>query len=186
MPAYRVTNCLFFGNVASSAGGGMFTEFPLTLTNCSFVGNASAQGGGIYNYATATVANCILWQDGATTGSEIANSLYAKPTYSHCDIQGSGGSASWHGALGSDQGGNIDGNPLFANAALPIGPDGIWGTRDDGLQLQSTSPCIHTGNPVGAPLTDILGHPRQGQPDMGAYQFIPPPKAFAKGWGYYY
>jgi hypothetical protein len=108
------------------------------------------------------------------------------PSFLHCDIQGSGGSGThWNSVLGVDGGGNIDSAPLFVNAANPAGADGIWQTKDNGLSLKSTSPCIHAGTPTGAPALDVLGNARQGQPDMGAYQYIPPPKNSVVGWQYY-
>ena len=39
----------------------------------------------------------------------------------------------------------LSADPLFVNAANPVGADGIWGTADDGLRLQATSPAIDLG-----------------------------------------
>jgi hypothetical protein len=58
------------------------------------------------------------------------------------------------------------------DAVNPAGPDGLWRTGDDGLRLQTGSPCIDAGLAAGAPLTDILGNPRVGAPDIGAYEFF--------------
>lgn len=62
----------------------------------------------------------------------------------------------------SETNGINGGNPLFVNAADPIGPDGIAFTADDGLRLAAGSPAIGVG-PAGA--------------DLGAYDYSasPPP-----------
>lgn len=62
----------------------------------------------------------------------------------------------------SEANGINGGNPLFVNAADPIGPDGIAFTADDGLRLAAGSPAIGVG-PAGA--------------DLGAYDYSasPPP-----------
>lgn len=168
-----VTNCIFSGNTANY-GGGMYNKdsFP-TVINCIFKGNSAVNyGGGIFNNVCApTVTNCILWDDRATYGPEVYNSS-GTPTFSHCDIRGSGGSGTqWNPALGSDGGGNIMDDPKFANPVNPAGLDGIWTTADDGLALLGNSACINAGTTTGAPGTDILGNPRVGLPDIGAYEF---------------
>jgi hypothetical protein len=105
-------------------------------------------------------------------GAEIYKGSGTTPTFSHCDIRGSGGSgASWDQTLGVDGGGNIGTDPRFVAPATPAGPDGLWRTRDDGLRLQSNSPCIGAADPAVAPGTDILGLPRKIAPDIGAYEF---------------
>jgi hypothetical protein len=37
--------------------------------------------------------------------------------------------------------------------------------------LQSDSPAVNAGNPVGAPMVDLEGNPRQNNPDIGAYEY---------------
>ena len=70
---------------------------------------------------------------------------------------------------------NIDADPLFVDITDPDGPDDIFGTSDDGLQLSSGSPCINTGSD-GAPASDILGvtRPQGDGYDMGPYEFEVP------------
>jgi hypothetical protein len=131
------------------------------------------------DHGSPTVTNCIFWDNTAPSGAEIAKD-YETPTFRHCDIKGSGGSgASWNPALGADSGGNIMANPRFTAPATPVGPDGLWRTRDDGLRLRSDSPCIGAADPAVAPQKDILGLPRKTAPDIGAYEFHPMPPARA-------
>jgi hypothetical protein len=66
-------------------------------------------------------------------------------------------------------------NPMFVNAANPIGTDGLWRTTDDGLELQACSPAADAGMnsfvvPDGA--VDIAGHTRitGTAVDLGAYE----------------
>jgi len=118
-----------------------------------------------------TVANCIFWDNAAPVGAEIYKGG-GTPTFRHCDITGCGESGdSWDAALGADGGGNIEADPRFMAPATPAGRDGLWRTRDDGLRLQSGSPCIGAADPAVAPETDILGLPRSSPPDIGAYEF---------------
>ncbi|MFZ0035491.1 MAG: LamG-like jellyroll fold domain-containing protein [Sedimentisphaerales bacterium] len=112
----------------------------------------------------------------------------------YSDIEGCGGSppsGTWDPYFGIDGGGNIKTNPEFINTYAPAdpdpaGPDGVFGTTDDGLCLRTDSPCIDAADGNVAPSTDILGHGRVdigyvnntgiGHPinyvDMGAYEQI--------------
>jgi predicted outer membrane repeat protein len=173
-----VANCTFSGNTAQGSGsyygngGGMYNSGSSTVTNCTFSGNTAAtSGGGMYNSGSPTVTNCIFGDNTAPLGDEVYKGS-GTPTFRHCDIKGSGGSgALWNPALGTDGGGNIMGDPRFVAPATPAGPDGLWRTSDDGLRLQSDSPCIGAADPALAPGTDILGLPRTPPPDIGAYEF---------------
>ena len=177
-----VTNCMFSGNTASGTGGyGGGVSGGKTFANCTFTGNtASVSGGGMVNWSgSQTVTNCIFWDNSAPSGAETYKAG-GTPTFSHCDIKGCGGSgALWNPALGTDGGGNIMANPRFLAPATPAGPDELWRTRDDGLRLQSDSPCIGAADPTLAPQKDILGLTRKIAPDIGAYEFyvMPPARA---------
>lgn len=163
-PVY--TNCTFSGNYITNAGGGgggMFNNGPTaSVVNCTFYGNTADFGGGIHNYGTSstTVRNTIIWGN----NSGIYNESTASASVQYSDVQG--------GYAGT---GNMNVDPLFVNTASPIGPDGIWGTLDDGIRLQPCSPATNSGNNAsitGGVTTDIGGIPRIQftTVDLGAYE----------------
>jgi hypothetical protein len=168
-------NCVFVGNSGASQGGGMYNHrhSKPSLTNCMFSANTAAKGGGIRNVLESNptlinctfssnqadagwgggidniynsrpkLTNCILWGD----GNEISNSDISTTTVSYSDVQGG-----WPGI------GNIDADPLFADADL---------------RLSAGSPCIDAGvNSAVLVATDLDGNPRivNGIVDMGAYE----------------
>ena len=163
-----LTNCLISGNSAEN-GGGMCNLASLgtgscspVLINCTFSGNSvSGSGNEMYNvedsFATCEpqMINCIIWNDLA-----IVNSV-ASPGYSYCDIKGSGGSTAWVSSFGTDNGNNIDADPLFVSQAA------------GDLHLVAGSPCLDTGNnSANSETTDLDGEARiqNGTIDMGAYE----------------
>ena len=173
----KVTNCLFTGNSAGTDGGGMYNydSSSPTVTNCIFSGNAADDsGGGMGNQdSSPTLTNCILWGDTATTsGKEIYNEDAAStPSFSHCDIEDSGGSSAWDEDLGTNGGNNIDSEPLF------VRNPGTNGSADYGdLHLFQNSPCINAGNSsaVTDGSTDMDGEVRISGTavDMGADEAV--------------
>ena len=156
-----VTNCTFTGNNAHYGGGMCNMSSSPTVTNCTFTGNTASQGGGMYNTSgsTATLTNCILWDDGP---DEIFDKVDSSTTVTYSDVQDG-----WAGA------GNIDADPLFADA--------------DG-RLSLGSPCINAGSNAAVPpdTADLDGDGDTTEPipldldgnarifdsvvDMGAYE----------------
>ncbi|MHC4621858.1 MAG: PKD domain-containing protein, partial [Planctomycetota bacterium] len=183
-----ITNCVFGKNVASIDGGAIYDcNSSPTLINCTFSGNfAGGDGGGIYNDSTSfpTITNCIFWGNDANgPGCEVYNDGSADPNFSYCDIKGCGGSGAWDANFGTNGGGNIDSDVNFVDADNPMGPDSIFGTIDDGLQVRITSSCIDAADGDKAPSADIMGRARidvngvdntgAGDPnyaDIGAYE----------------
>jgi predicted outer membrane repeat protein len=176
-----LTNLTFSGNTARDGGGIYNSRYSSpTLTNVTISGNSADYGGGIYNddHSDPTLINVILWGNIAVIHdtSQIFNTtLSSTPYISFSDIQDSGGSgANWDPSLGRDEGGNIDGDPLFVRNPDP-GPFAVWdGWRDDygDLHLQLNSPAIDAGTNIGCPDIDMDGNPRPLNDicDMGAYE----------------
>lgn len=169
-----VSNCLFIKNKYGNSGGGIHSHGALWLDNCTFYGNSPwsfvySEGGGLYHsWDQATITNCIFWNNSANDGGNEIFSPYwgGEVSISYSNIKNSNGSgSSWDTDLGSDGGGNIDLDPLFAD------------TIYDDYHLHHDSPCINAGDPafVSEPgEVDMDGGPRiqLGRVDMGADEFI--------------
>jgi len=171
----RIINCLITYNVSDDDAGGIYcyNGSDPNIINCTFSGNqADDKGGGIYckSNSDAVIINCILWDDTAPNGPEI-HTASSSPVVSYSDVEGG-----WSGT------GNINSDPCFVDANDPAGPDGVFGTIDDGLQPQIGSPCIDAGDPSTDPNdvgpVDLVGNDRimDGNHDnvevidMGAYE----------------
>ena len=170
----RITNCIIAGNLASSAGGGIhcsqsslaFSISAPNIINCTITGNTTDKGGGIYTTRSVpSIKNTILWGDTATdSGSEVylvASDLIGIPshiTITFSDVEGGqeafGGDAIDHSTYEN----NIEFDPLFVDP------------ENGDYHLQAVSPCINAGTHEGAPDDDIEGKPRDGFPDIGAYE----------------
>jgi predicted outer membrane repeat protein len=128
-------------------GGGLYVENsnPI-LINCTFAGNSATYfGGGIYcNGGSPVLTNCILWGDTPDEISMFIGTLSI--TYSN--IQG-----------GFPGEGNIDAEPLFADAA------------NGDYHLLTSSPCIDAGDPNSE--FTLEPEPNGGRINMGAYGGTP-------------
>ncbi len=185
-----VVNCVFSGNTVPTSGGGMSIgqTSSTVMVNCVLWGNTAnaVEGGGggvrVYVGSSLEMTNCIAWGNAAPVGAgdEILNAG-TSTTIGYCDIQGCGASgAGWDLALGIDDGGNIDVDPMFVNAP---GTDGTPGTQDDNLRLQAGSPCIDAGDSTAVPAdtSDLDGDGDTSEPvpvDLaGNARFVDDPSA---------
>ncbi|MCP4707259.1 MAG: hypothetical protein GY869_01425, partial [Planctomycetes bacterium] len=205
-----VTSCTFSSNSAGRRGGGGISNYlsDPSVTSCTFSSNFAEMGGGMSNLenSSPTVKNCIFWgnivdpecnmadDECNDVGFDNSNSIFnfrSDALISYCDIAGCGGSGGgWNDFRGTDGGGNIDEDPVFADP-------------NDNLRLLPGSPCIDAGdsNSVGPDLTDLDGDGDPNEPipfdidglprfyddpntidtgngtppivDMGAHEFIP-------------
>ncbi len=140
-----LANVTFSGNTADENGGGIYNAASGTiLTNVTFGGNTANSGGGMFNDSCSPqVHNAIFWGNTASSGPQISNAS-STPLISYSDIQGSGGSGSaWDTGLGIDGGGNIDANPLFADA---LNAD---------LHLLYPSPALDAGDNTAVPADSL-------------------------------
>ncbi len=184
-----LTNVVFTGNIAYSNGGAIYnTNASPILNNVTFSGHTIDSDDGVMynrNNSNPVITNSIFAaseKKSSRADREIYNdttSTASNPVISYSLIAGSGGSgiASWNTALGTDNGGNIDADPLFIS--------------ETNLRLQAASPAIDAG--TNAPFlsggsaeginTDLDGNPRiiNDTVDMGAYEFgsqVPGPITF--------
>jgi parallel beta-helix repeat protein len=155
-----LVNCTFSDNSASMMGGGIqnVDSNPI-LTNCTFSGNSAAYfGGGIYCAGGSPVlTNCILW---GNTPDEISMFI-GTPAITYSNIQG-----------GFNGEGNIDVDPLFADAANGDyhlkSQAGRWNPATKSWVIDNvTSPCIDAGDP--STLVDSEPSPNGAIINMGAY-----------------
>ena len=134
-----VTNCTISGNSSSSHGGGLYwyRNNPV-ISNCTITHNSAGQeGGGVAcgHDSDAILTNCIVWDNSAPSGPQIAV-LGGSAVVTYCDVQDG-----WPGE------GNIDADPFFADP------------NDADYHLSSGSPCIDAGSNCAVPsdLTDLDG-----------------------------
>jgi hypothetical protein len=109
-----LTNVAITGNEARGYGGGIVgsNDARTILTNVTIAGNRAANGGGIYNAGSVVnIRNSILWGNTSSDGgAQVYIYSTTKPlTWSHCLVEGSGGSSGpWNTDFGTDDGNNID------------------------------------------------------------------------------
>ncbi|WP_299518771.1 choice-of-anchor Q domain-containing protein, partial [uncultured Flavobacterium sp.] len=180
-----IENSVFYNNssqngAAFSFGGGGFNLS--TITNCTITNNTSSFAGtGYQGFSKATFRNSIFWNNPPTSSNVSGrNEIYSnetntvnQPTFINCIIRDALGSPL---AITNTNVTNcITSNPLFNNSSDGNGVDNLWGTVDDGLMIQSSSPARNFGiSGSGVPTTDITGNSRDNQPDLGAYEFQNP------------
>lgn len=180
--AWTATNCLFINNSARSGGVSMGAGFD--VTNCTFKGN-SASYGAIDQSGYWNLKNSIV----DSTNLDNSGRAFRSITFTLKSLTILQGGAAIVSSNITGSGYLIDGNPLFVNAQDANGPDNIFGTADDGLRLQPSSPAIGQGDDTYLPQDshdldndgdtsellpiDISGFLRiQGSGlDLGAYEF---------------
>ncbi|MBN2137611.1 MAG: hypothetical protein JW720_07385 [Sedimentisphaerales bacterium] len=165
-----VSNCLFVGNTAESGGAASTLDSAGVLVNCTLSANeASFEGGAIYGSSgILSVANCILWDNTAPDGNEIAAFDSILMDVNHCDVKSGQlniydpcNSVTWGAA-------NLNADPHFVREPNN-GGDG-WGDdlNDDfgDLHILPGSPCIDTGdnNAILADLGDVDGDANTSEP----------------------
>ncbi len=163
-----ITNCALSGNTGSNGGAIAFADVtsPAEITYCSFHGNSASASGGAISVMTAStpmIRGSIFWGNTASDGPQIFCDGGTNANISYSDWPTGGISGAY-----TDNGGNINADPLFAD---PDGADNTIGTPDDDLRLLYGSPCIDSCGDLGV-WNDLPGAPRpQGSGyDMGAYE----------------
>lgn len=186
-----ITNGQFTGNSANQVGGAILNDNgTLDIDNCTIVGNScqlqnGSPGGAVRNrdHGTLRIHNSLLWLNVAAGNYSQSAQVFRETgnlVIANCNIQG------WTGSLGGVN--NTSSDPLFVD---PAGPDTIFGTPDDDVQLQSASPARNTGDNALLPRDtldingdgntnqrvpyDLSGNRRirQSIVDRGAYEFDP-------------
>jgi hypothetical protein len=162
-----IENCLFAANTIAAAAVKEQAPYPAStarFVNSTFSGNAVGLSLPFAGGSAVSAVGCVLWGNTNVQVNEEHTYDPDAPYYLRCSrscIQG-----------GYPGPGNISSDPNFRNPDNPAGPDGRYGTSDDGLRLQYASPCMNTADAAAAPEDDIRGVERKdgGLPDMGAYE----------------
>ena len=186
-PVY--TNCLISGNIAKNGSAVYNNDGSAEYINCTMTGNyATATNGGAFyskRYSSSSgtlpgpfIENCIIWHNNDVSIFNATNGGTPSPIISYSDIQGSGGSSAWVSSFGTNEGNNIDSDPVFASKIILNGNP----TNAGDLRLTEDSPCADAGQDSYIwELFDIRGtgfgrkllktdHTQTGPVDMGAYE----------------
>lgn len=156
-----INNCNFYSNYAVQGGAAYIYQCSPRFTNTTITNNkATSQAGGCYSYyyGYPVYKNCIIWDNKASSYANLYDATLSESYFSYSDVQGSQGSTYWVSPFGTDQGNNIDANPLLKNPA------------HGDVRLINGSPAINAGNMI------------QGN-NMGQYQGAgenPPTPAYVK------
>jgi len=151
--AGTVRNCLVAynsGRLQGCTGAGLYLSAGSLAENCTVVNNyAATDAGGVYVLAGGTVRNCII--AGNMSGGTSQNARTNAGTFVTCLLPG--------GAPGT---GNIDGTPIFMDAAA----------RDFRLAVHSKGLNAGTDQSWMTGAVDLAGDPRiqLGHSDIGAYE----------------
>jgi hypothetical protein len=171
-----VTNSTFSHNSAQRFGGAIAANTGTAqLTNCTLADNkanddtaGNGTGGGLYQGPTADVrlTNCLIVANTNVrlgTPDDVSGNL--DPASTHNIIgDGSGMSGISNGTMGNQVG--------STNARLTANLGPLWynGGTTPTRALREGSIAVNTGTEAGAPATDQRGVPREGAPDVGAFE----------------
>lgn len=166
-----ISQVAFSKNVASYGGGlHVNTGASVSLTNSVFSGNVGSSGGGMYISSASASLNHVTFANNLSAEVNVAISADAT---SSATLRNT---LLWDNALDTATGTFTQSGTVtaaadpFTQSTDPDGPDNIWFSSDDGLQLNSSlNTVINLG--VSSDLSsDSLGHARVGTADPGAYE----------------
>lgn len=184
-----LTNALISGNYAGTAGGGVvnWTSASPVFVQTTISGNYGGDGGGIYNWgSTLTLKNSILWGNGDGAGNpNIFSDAASFAHFSSSIAQGSGGSGAWDAGFGTDNGGNLDQDPLFISPWTPASAPTVYGDYNtlfaspavdagDNTLLPADAQDLDGDSDTAEPLPlDLTPDTRvvNGAVDMGAFEW---------------
>lgn len=173
----NIANCLITNNHSMIMGSAFYADSwsNLNINNCTVYGNVCDDGPGLVlksmiyclDSAKVKINNSIFYNNQPTTIVCQFNYSRNEVTVAHSNFEG-GIDSIFTNNNGNNVtinwfSGNINVNPYFVNASL------------DDFHLQSSSPCINTGDTTGIngiPPTDLDNNNRfYGIIDMGCYEF---------------
>jgi hypothetical protein len=171
----NIRNSIIRKNSTNGEGGGIGVKSETLLQNCLISQNSGSSGGGglvVEQNGNATIVNCVFFKNSSNIsnsslgGAELSGTAINRGELSFINTIAWQNNGGWDKHLFNNNSiytnsdefrvpsglGNIDEDPLFINA-------------DQGnFQLQSSSPCLHTGHP-----DTIYDNPNGSRNDMGIY-----------------
>jgi hypothetical protein len=173
-----IENSIVAGNFTEDLGGGIMVggDGIYQIINSHIVGNEAVDKGAaiVGHFAQIEVTNTLVIENTGNTGiDDHGNGTVILLNY--CDTYGNSPDGTYltiirNNCLGTPQEDGLD--PMMAGGPLPegVGPDYADQWLNYDYRLLPDSPAIDAGTPTGAPTTDIEGTPRDGTPDLGAYE----------------
>lgn len=165
-----IQNSVFVNDTASTIGGAIFEVQAYTtsrIQNCTFLNNEAPTAKASYHYRvapdTSAIYNCIVWGGDSNLIENQPNSSYPVKVWNSI-VQGG-----YFNAINI-----VTQAPGFVDS---LGQDGIGGTPDDDLHIDSLSPARNTGQNDSGQLQlsifDLVNYPRVNEDvvDRGAYEY---------------
>jgi hypothetical protein len=150
-----LTDCTIFGNSGANAGGGLFNQGALTLTDCTISGNSGAiGGGGLANQGTATLTGCTISSNSAgDAGGGLFNLIESGVTLTDCTVSGNSAGGG-EGGLYNGGTATLTGCTVSGNSAANFGGLYNVGVGSGTVTLTDT---IVAGNTDNGGAGDITG-----------------------------
>ncbi len=170
----QLTHVTFLKNTATNYGGAIYNSgSSARLSNVVFANNTASRGGGLYNTGGSPSLRNVTFSNNVGFGGAIYSIPTVLPTLKNVLFYNSDRR---YVDLDPSQGVIEVGSNPFIDSTNPNGPDGIPRTADDGLRLAAgATGVINQGiTDTDIPTTDILGNARDGAPEPGAYEYLPP------------
>ena len=179
----QFVNVTFSQNIADVSGGALYNDGTggnsnPALTFATFTGNSAPLcGGAMLNAGNShpSIENSVLWGDSSPTlpaGNEVCNSPYptAQAQVAGSIVQNSGGSgAGWDIHVGSDNGFNLDANPVLGALQNNGGPAWTRLLLPGSAAVDAARDCAAGISLVTTDERGVL-RPFLGKCDMGAVE----------------
>ena len=176
--AVTLINSTVSGNSAPAFGGGIYNyaaqggEASVTVTNCTLSGNSALHGGGIYNGFAGNNGNIVTLEIGNSllNAGTSGENLYLGAARSISDGHNLSSDDAGGGA-GAGPGGYLDNIGDLRNTDPKLGQLADNGGFTATHALLSGSAAINAGDDASAPLRDQRGYARNGNSDIGSFEF---------------
>lgn len=181
-----IRNTAFTGNRAGNTGtpgyggglsvGSKASNLNLEIINCSFVSNLANFGGGIRATRKGGIFQVTLKNTLATSNIGI---IYDVTDIKNAILLENGATSQFDHSFVQNNTDISNGNILGTQDPFVLyAPDAFLSPNlSVDFKLTFCSPLVNAGNVSGAPLQDIFGKPRVGNPDIGAFELITSPSS---------